>query len=104
MGRVAARAGPLPLFRAGRIKFQQFAKRRRSRLVHGRTHGHLDGFQIQTTRLAPFGENELQEMFYFAGDLLLEDPRGFFFDGVSPSSTKRARQIFSLTLNNCCAS
>ena len=62
MGRVAARAGELPLFWAGRIKFQQFGKRRRSGLVHGRTHGHLDGFQIQTARLAPFGENQLQKM------------------------------------------
>jgi hypothetical protein len=62
MGGVATRAGELPLFWAGRVKFQQFGKCRRSRLVHGRTHGHLDGFQIQTTRPAPFAKNELQEM------------------------------------------
>src|SRR5205823_4239118 len=63
MSRVAARAGQLALFQAGWIKFQQFGKRRCSRLVHGRTHGHLYRFQIQTTRLAVFGENQLQEMF-----------------------------------------
>jgi hypothetical protein len=56
---VAARAGQLPLFPAGRIKFQQFGKHRSSSLVHGRTQGHLDRFQIQATSPASFGENEL---------------------------------------------
>src|SRR5205807_1249555 len=39
MGRVAAGAGPLPLFWARSIKFQQFAKRRSSRLVQFRGGG-----------------------------------------------------------------
>jgi hypothetical protein len=104
MGRATARAGQLPLFWARRSKLQQLGKRRRSRLMHGRTHGHLDGFQSQTARLVPYGENELEEMFYFAGDLLLDDLSRFFFCVVNSCSTGRARQIFSLTSNNCCAS
>src|SRR5207248_7756169 len=79
MSRVAARAGQLALFQAGWIKFQQFGKRRCSRLVHGRTHGHLYRFQIQTTRLAVFGENrseehtsELQSPYELVCRLLLE--------------------------------
>jgi ABC-type oligopeptide transport system ATPase subunit len=81
------------------------AKRSSSGLVHGRTHSHLDGFQIQATCPAPFRENELQETLYLAGDFLLDDfCRRFFFCGVSSSSTGRARQIFSLTSSNSCAS
>ena len=53
MGLVAAGAGYLALFDTWRIVSQQLTQGGRSGLMHGRSHGHLDRFQIQLTGLAP---------------------------------------------------
>jgi hypothetical protein len=53
---------PQEVAKLNQVKFQKFAQCCRSSLVHSRTHGYLHGFQIQTAGLAPFAENELQEM------------------------------------------
>src|SRR5713101_774853 len=68
--------------------------------MHGSAQRHLDGFQVQTARLVPFGEDPLQEGVYFSGDLLMDRSSRFFCCGVQPlgsGSTGRRRQIFSLT-------
>src|SRR6187402_2457748 len=66
--------------------------------MHGRSHEHLDRFQIQSTRLAEPGEDSPQQLLYFARDFLLDDVRRFFSCSLSgDSSTGRSRQIFSLT-------
>ena len=83
--------------RCGELK--QLAERGRARPVQGRAHRHLGRFQIEVTRLAPFLENNPQELIYFARDLLADRFRRFFSGSLkaSSSSTGRNWQIFSLT-------
>ena len=91
--------GPL-VGRRGR-KLQQFCQGCGAELMHGRTHCHLQGFQIQTSRLAAGTEGDTQQLLYFARDFLL-DRFGRFFswaDGAL-SSTGRNAQICSLTSNS----
>jgi hypothetical protein len=66
--------------------------------VHGGTHGHLDGLQIEAARLAAGVEDDAQQLVYFAGDFLL-DRFGRFFSWASSScsSTGRKRQTDRLT-------
>jgi hypothetical protein len=65
--------------------------------MHGRTYGHLDGFQVEAACLATIVEDDAQELVYFARDFLA-DLLGRFFSWSlgGASSTGRRRQIFSL--------
>jgi hypothetical protein len=65
--------------------------------VHGSTSSRFDGFQIEAAGVAQFGEDHVQQLVYFAGDLLMNRFGRFFSCGVRLSSTGRNRQIFSLT-------
>ena len=68
-----------------------------SGLVHRRADRHLGGFQIRPPRFTATGEQDAQQLRYFAGDFLLDRFRRFFSCGENASSTGRARQIRSLT-------
>jgi hypothetical protein len=68
-----------------------------ARLVDRSAQGDFYRFQIDATRLPPFGENTHHQRGYFARDLGLDRLRRFFSSGVSVSSTGRNAQIFSLT-------
>src|SRR5271165_2575163 len=68
--------------------------------MHGRTHRHLDGLQIQTPRPAPAVEDDAQQLAYLACNFLLDRFRRFFSSGESVSATGRARQIWALTSTN----
>jgi hypothetical protein len=70
--------------------------------MQGRTDRHLQGFQIQTPRLAAGAEGYAQQLVYFARDFVLDRFRRFFSwaDG-EVSSTGRNSQICSLTSNSC---
>jgi hypothetical protein len=68
--------------------------------MHGRAHRHLDGFQIETARLAATIEDDAQQLVYFARDFLADRFGRFFSCGVRVSSTGRARQILSFTSSN----
>jgi hypothetical protein len=59
-------------------KSQQFGQSARSGVVHGRSHRHLDGFQIETPGLAPATKNDPQQLIYFARDFLADRLRCFF--------------------------
>jgi hypothetical protein len=101
MGLLAADTGKrAPIGGRGR-ETEQFTERRRARPVHGGTHGHLDGLQIEIAGLAAGGEDEAQQSVYFAGDFLL-DRFGRFFSWASSasSSTGRKRQIVEFTSTN----
>jgi hypothetical protein len=50
--------------------------------MHGGTHGHLDGLQIEASRLTAGVEDHAQELVYFARDFLL-DRLGRFFSWAS---------------------
>src|SRR6185369_79586 len=78
-------------------KMKQFGQRRCTRLVHGRAHGHLEGFQIQSACLSAAVEDDAQELVYFARDFL-EDRGGCFFStDESPSGCAgRIWQIWAL--------
>jgi hypothetical protein len=66
--------------------------------VHGRPHGHLDGFQIRAAGLAAVAEDQAQELFYFACDFLLDGFRRFFSWGeVDASGAGRSAQMVSFT-------
>jgi hypothetical protein len=69
-------------------------------MMHGRAHGHLDGFQIQASRLAATVADDAPQLVYFARDFLAERFGRFFFSGESVSATERARQILSFTSSN----
>ena len=62
MGFMAALASKTTLLGAWRGEAQELAQRRRTCLVQRRTHGHLDGFQIQTARFAAALEDEPQQL------------------------------------------
>ena len=66
---------------------QQFGQHGCASLVHGRAHHRLDGFQIQTPRLAATLEDDAQQLVYFARDLLADRFRRFFSSGESVSSS-----------------
>src|ERR1035437_6757566 len=69
--------------------------------MQGRTHGHLDGFQIETATLAAVVEDDAQELIYFARDFLLDRFGRFFSCGDSASgSGGRSWQICALTSTN----
>ena len=58
-GLVAARAGDGPQIVGRGVKLQQqFAQRGCPGTMHGRAHGHLDRFHVQTAGLAAVGEND----------------------------------------------
>jgi hypothetical protein len=65
--------------------------------VHRTSHGRLQGLQVELPALAPTGENDLQQLSYFLGGLLLDRRGRFFSSSVSDSSTGRSRQILSLS-------
>jgi hypothetical protein len=69
--------------------------------MHGRTHRHLDRFQIETAGLAAIFEDDAQELIYFARDFPPDGFDRFFSSGESVSSTGRARQMLSFTSSNC---
>jgi len=98
---MAASACYGPLVGRWRRELQQFCQRCGTGLMHGRTHCHLQGFQIQTSRLAAGTESDTQQLFYFARDFLLDGFGRFFSwaDGVV-SSTGRNAQTCSLTSNS----
>jgi hypothetical protein len=69
--------------------------------MHSRTHGHLDGFQIETATLAAAVEDDAQQLIYFARDFLLDRFGRFFSCGVCSScSTGRKRQTLRLSSTN----
>src|SRR5438445_6093807 len=92
---MAARARNTPLLGDGEL--QQLAERRGAGVMHGRTQGHLRSLQIEMARLAALLENQMQELFYFARDLLTDGFGRFFSCGESVSSNGRARQICAFT-------
>jgi len=69
--------------------------------MHGRTHRHFDGFQIQTPRLAALLKDDAQQLAYFVRDFLLDRFGRFFSWGVcSGCSMGRKRQILRFTSTN----
>jgi hypothetical protein len=69
--------------------------------MHGQTHGHLDGFQIEPAALAAAVEDDAQQPIYFACDFLLDRFGRFFSSGVCSScSTGRKRQTLRLSSTN----
>ena len=96
----SARNGPLTGWRGW--KLQQFREGCGARLMHGRAYGHLQGFQVQTPRLAERAEDHIQQSVYFARDFLLDRFGRFFSRAESVvSSSGRKAQICSLTSNSC---
>jgi hypothetical protein len=65
--------------------------------VHGGARCRFDSLQIETGRPAESGEDNLEQLVYFAGDFLMDRFRRFFSCVVRLSSIGRERQIFSLT-------
>ena len=101
---MAAAAGEMSLFRCRGIKLEQLTQHSCSSLMHRRTNRDLYRFQIQRLLLLARAEKKPQQMFYFAGDFLLDDFRRFFFARSSSGWSGRTWQIFSLISNNSCAS
>jgi hypothetical protein len=82
-------------------KLQEFGQGRGTGPMHGRTHRHLDGFQIEKARLAVARENDAQQLVYFTRDFFLDCVRRFFSCVVGAASSQgRNRQIFSFTSTN----
>ena len=102
-----ALAGVTRLFAAGarlsrfsRLLFvQQRFKQPRAGLMQGVARRLLDGFKIEHTAVAPFGEHNSQQPTYFFADFLLDRFDRFFSCDVRSmsSSTGRRRQIAILT-------
>jgi hypothetical protein len=97
MGALAAGAGYLPLFHAGRFVAQQLAHRGRSGLMHRSPHCHLDRFEVETASLAAVLKDDAEQPAYFVFDFPLNRFRRFFSWAVNASSTGLAWQIFSFT-------
>ena len=97
---MAARAGNAPLFSRRYRELQQLAERRGPGVMHGRTHRHLGGLQIEAAGLAAALEDHTQQLVYFTRDLLADRFGRFFYSGVRVSATGRKRQICSLTSTN----
>jgi hypothetical protein len=68
-----------------------------TRPVHGGARRRFDGFQIEAGRSAESGEDDLEQLVYFAGNFLMDRCRRFFSCDVRLSSIGRKRQILSLT-------
>jgi len=97
----AASASHGAMVGVGRWKLEQFGQRRRTGAVHGRTHGRLDRFQIQTACLVSAAENNPQKLIYFARDFLADRFRRFFSCSVGASlSVGLKRQISALVSTN----
>jgi hypothetical protein len=94
----SARKGPL--IGNWDCKLQQFGQGRGAGVVHRRANRHFDSFQVQAYRLIAALEEEAQQLFYFARNLLADGLRRFFSSGERVSATGRARQIFSFTSSN----
>ena len=90
----AARDAPSVGRRRGEL--QQPAQRRSAGAVHGRTHSHLDGLQIEAAGVAALLKDHAQQLVYFTRDFLTDRLGRFFSSGVRVSSMGRARQIRSL--------
>ena len=102
MSLLAARTRDGPLAVGGEWKFQQFGQCSGTCLMHRRTHRHLDGLQIELLCLAVGGEDDAQQLIYFAGDFLLDRFRRFFsWANGWGSSRGRNRQTPSFTSNSC---
>ena len=90
---------PSSLVHGGRAVMQHLAEGGGAGAVQGGTEGHLDGFQIEATAVAPLGKDSVQEGAYFARDLLMDCRTRFFSCAVQSAesaSTGRKRQICSL--------
>src|SRR5215467_11536826 len=94
---MAAGTGNHPLLLIRRMVLQQFGQCGRPSLMHRRTDDGFDGFEVETTGLAPILKNRVQQPVYFAGNFLLDRLSRFFSSvcGVA-SSTGRRRQILRL--------
>jgi len=69
--------------------------------MHGRTHRHLDRFQIETAGLAAIFEDDAQELIYFARDFPTDRFDCFFsWADDAVSSIGLNPQICSLTSNS----
>ena len=70
--------------------------------MHGRTHSHFDGFQIEPPCFTATSEDRTHKVLYFTRDFLT-DRFGRFFSWADSgfSSTGLNPQICSLTSNNC---
>jgi hypothetical protein len=97
-GGVATRASKAPLLGRWDRELQQLAERRGSGVMHGGTHRHRNGLQIETARPAALQEDHTQELVYLVRDFLTDRFGRFFPSGESVSSTGRARQICTFTL------
>jgi hypothetical protein len=65
--------------------------------MHGRTHGHLQGFQIPPPRLATGAKGNAQQLFYFARDFLLDRfDRLFSLTDGEASSTGHANLFIDI--------
>ena len=83
--------------RQGLRFFQQMLERGGAGAVHGGAGGGFDSLQIEWPLPAKFGEGDMEQAVYLAGDLLMDRVRSFFSWAVEESSTRRKQQIFSLT-------
>ena len=84
---VAARARNVPQVGSRGWELQQCGQRGCPGSMHGRTHGHLQGFQFPTPRLAVGVEDHAQKLVYFARDFLLDGFGRFFSWSVCGSSS-----------------
>src|SRR5277367_5243626 len=100
MSRMAARTSHRVLVGRRDRELQELGQGCRASPMHGRAHGHFDGFQIQASCLTAAVEDRAQQLLYFARDLLAERFGRFFSSGEKLSSTGRARQIRSLASSN----
>src|ERR1017187_1978468 len=83
----------------GRAVMQQLAEGGGTGAVQGRTDGHLNGFQIDATAVAPLDKDSVQEGAYLTRDLLMDCSTRFFpcaVQSAESGSTGRKRQICSL--------
>ena len=86
----------------------QLRQRACPRLMHRRSHGHLDGLHIQESSLTAALKDNAQQPVYFARSCFMNRSNRFFSSAVHAlfgGATGRCRQIFSLTvissLPNC---
>ena len=69
---MAASARHVPQVGSRGWELQQCGQRGCPGSMHGRTHGHLQGFQFPTPRLAVGVEDHAQKLVYFARNFLLD--------------------------------
>src|SRR5450759_4756775 len=98
---LATRTRQFPLVPSRGFILQQLGQRCCPGLMHSRAHRHLDGFQIESSRLAPVAEDDTQQLVYFARDFLTDRFSRFFsWADSTDSCTGRKRQISSLTFRS----